>query len=185
MSRYNGGVKGVRISDALGIRSLSKNRGKGNGGYVGITRRSSNLDNNVDKLSGIWRGPGAKTVSHDVTTTVDNSYYEYPPPYEQFVQTGWYTRVTGWEWNPYQNSGCSGDMWPSSGNNSMYGTLSPIYGGSLTMSWTGFGDSSTCTNWTYTIYEQTGYYQTVYPPAIYHEQIDTVTTTYTVWDFFA
>lgn len=190
MYRFNGYLKGAKIANftsATGvIKSAGEPRGRANGGYLGVNRTlSDNIDNNVDKTSGIWHmSMGLKLVeNHPVDTTVDNSYYEAQPPEERFQETSSTYLGGGYTWNvAYIVSNCPGTVtWPQGdyGGHSASG-----YSGGLSRKWTAFGDQNNCIGWTFDVYGIQGYYYTYYPPPVYVEQIDIVTNYYTVWDFF-
>lgn len=182
----NGGVRGSRLtSNSNRITSAFQPRGRNNGGIIGERRIDSNLDNNVAKTSGIWNIDGLVLVDHDVTTTtvVDNSYWEYPAPYQAFNETSRSYLGGGYQWNPHNKTACPGAMWP---NGDYGGHSSSGYNGGLSRSWTFIGDQSNCSNWIFDVYGSSGYYYTVYPDPIYHEDITYVdtTTTYSVWNYF-
>jgi hypothetical protein len=153
-------------------------RGRSNGGFMGVEMRSADLQDNINKLSGIWPLHGTKFVPNgaSVTTTsqVDNSYYTYPDPYQAYQETGRTYQGGGYRWFPGADAtNCGMPTWPD-GSFSGY-----------TRQWTQVG-SVNCSGWVFDIYTVTGYYYTVTPDPVYNEQIDTVTTTtdYDVWDWF-
>jgi len=184
----NGGVRGARLtSNSNRITSAFQPRGRANGGIIGERRIESNLDNNVAKTSGIWSIDGLVLVDHDVTTTtvVDNSYWEYPPSYEAYAETSSTYLGGGYTWNVGAvANNCGLPTWPQGpyGGHSSSG-----YNGGLRRQWTDTTyDAATCDGWTFDVYGSSGYYYTVYPDPIYHEDITYVdtTTTYRVWDYF-
>jgi hypothetical protein len=188
MYRFNGGIFGYKVQNietAPGyIKSAILPRGRHNGGYIGAGERlSDNLDDNVDKTSGIWHlSTGLKFVeNHAITTEVDNSYYENQPAQQAFQETSRTFLGGGYQWNPHNKTQCPGAMWP---NGSMGGHSGSGYAGGAQRDWTSFGSASTCTNWTFDVYGINGYYYTYYPPPVYVEQIDIVTNYYDVWDYF-
>jgi hypothetical protein len=145
---------------------------------MGVEMRSADLQDNINKLSGIWPLHGTKFVPNgaSVTTTsqVDNSYYTYPDPYQAYQETGRTYQGGGYRWFPGADAtNCGMPTWPD-GSFSGY-----------TRQWTQVG-SVNCSGWVFDIYTVTGYYYTVTPDPVYNEQIDTVTTTtdYDVWDWF-
>ena len=186
MYRHNGGVKGVkRTASQSGMWTAAKGviRGRSNGGFMGVDMRSADLQQNVNKLSGIWPLHGTKFVpngaSVTTTTQVDNSYYTYPPSYQSFVVTSSTTLGGGYKWNVSMDlAACGTVMWPQ-------GDMGGHSGSNLGRTWTKVGTTG-CDGWTFSVQSQTGYYQTIYPDPVYNEQIDTVTTTtqYNVWDWF-
>jgi len=179
--RHNGGVKGTkRTASQSGMWTAAKGviRGRSNGGFMGVEMRSADLQDNINKLSGIWPLHGTKFVPNgaSVTTTsqVDNSYYTYPDPYQAYQETGRTYQGGGYRWFPGADAtNCGMPTWPD-GSFSGY-----------TRQWTQVG-SVNCSGWVFDIYTVTGYYYTVTPDPVYNEQIDTVTTTtdYDVWDWF-
>jgi hypothetical protein len=180
--RHNGGLKGKKRGDASqsGMWTAAKGviRGRSNGGFMGVEMRSADLQDNINKLSGIWPLHGTKFVPNgaSVTTTsqVDNSYYTYPDPYQAYQETGRTYQGGGYRWFPGADAtNCGMPTWPD-GSFSGY-----------TRQWTQVG-SVNCSGWVFDIYTVTGYYYTVTPDPVYNEQIDTVTTTtdYDVWDWF-
>ncbi len=182
MYRHNGGLKGKKRGDASqsGMWTAAKGviRGRSNGGFMGVEMRSADLQDNINKLSGIWPLHGTKFVPNgaSVTTTsqVDNSYYTYPDPYQAYQETGRTYQGGGYRWFPGADAtNCGMPTWPD-GSFSGY-----------TRQWTQVG-SVNCSGWVFDIYTVTGYYYTVTPDPVYNEQIDTVTTTtdYDVWDWF-
>lgn len=190
---FNGGIRGSRISrPATTAATISAGnivpRGRKNGGILGERQVTNNLDNNVNKTSGIWDLDGLVLIDHDVTTTqtIDNSYWEYPPPYEAFQQTSSTYLGGGYQWNvAYVRANCPGKsvQWPQGdyGGHSAAG-----YTGGLSRTWTTIGNSNNCESWVFDVYGIDGYYYTEYPDPIYHEVIEyqDVTNTYKVWDFF-
>jgi len=177
----NGGVRGAKIGTSSRILSADQPRGRGNGGIIGNRRIDSNLDNNVNKTSGIWDIDGITLVSHNVTTTetVDNSYYEYPPPYEDFAETSRSYLGGGYRWFPGADAtNCGMPTWPD-------GDMGGHSGSNLQRTWTQVG-SVNCSGWIFDVYQVNGYYYTVYPAPIYHEVIENiqVTNTYSVWNYF-
>lgn len=184
MYRFNGGIRGRKVSNwktAVGyIKSAIQPRGRHNGGFLGVDRLSDDLDENVNKTSGIWHlSTGLKFVeSHAVVTTVDNSYYQQQPPEQRWNQTGSTRLGGGYQWNPHNKTDCPGPMWPQ-------GSYGPHGGGNLSRTWTTVGQAAGCQNWVFDVYRAQGYYYTYYPPAIYVEQIDTQTTYHSVWDYFS
>jgi len=186
MYRFNGGIFGYKVQNIETepgyIKSAILPRGRHNGGYIGAGERlSDNLDDNVDKTSGIWHlSTGLKFVeNHAITTEVDNSYYESQPPQQAFQETSRTFLGGGYTWNPY--SACPSVMWPQG---SMGGHSGAGYAGGTQRDWTSFGSSATCTYWSFDVYGINGYYYTYYPPPVYVEQIDIVTNYYDVWDYF-
>ena len=188
MYRHNGGVKGVkRTTSQSGMWTAAKGiiRGRSNGGFMGVDMRSADLQQNVNKLSGIWPLHGTKFVPNgaSVTTTsqVDNSYYTYPAPYQAYQVTGTTVLGGGYTWNTNDvATACGLPTWPQ-------GAMGGHTGSNLSRSWTSIGSNpAACTGWTFDVVQQSGYYYTVTPDPVYNEQIDTVTTTtdYDVWDFF-
>ncbi len=181
MYRHNGGVKGTkRTASQSGMWTAAKGviRGRSNGGFMGVDMRSADLQQNINKLSGIWPLHGTKFVPNgaSVTTTsqVDNSYYTYPDPYQAYQETGRTYQGGGYRWFPGADAtNCGMPTWPD-------GSFS-----SYTQQWTQVG-SVNCSGRIFDIYTVTGYYYTVTPDPVYNEQIDTVTTTtdYNVWDWF-
>ena len=181
MYRHNGGVRGKkRTASQSGMWTAAKGviRGRSNGGFMGVEMRSADLQDNINKLSGIWPLHGTKFVPNgaSVTTTsqVDNSYYTYPDPYQAYQETGRTYQGGGYRWFPGADAtNCGMPTWPD-GSFSGY-----------TRQWTQVG-SVNCSGWVFDIYTVTGYYYTVTPDPVYNEQIDTVTTTtdYDVWDWF-
>ena len=181
MYRHNGGVKGTkRTASQSGMWTAAKGviRGRSNGGFMGVDMRSADLQQNINKLSGIWPLHGTKFVPNgaSVTTTsqVDNSYYTYPDPYQAYQETGRTYQGGGYRWFPGADAtNCGMPTWPD-------GSFS-----SYTRQWTQVG-SVNCSGWVFDIYTVSGYYYTVTPDPVYNEQIDTVTTTtdYDVWDWF-
>ena len=192
---FNGGIRGRRISrPAATAATISAGnivpRGRKNGGILGERQVNDNLDNNVNKTSGIWDLDGLVIVDHDVVTTtvVDNSYWEYPAPYDAFQETSRTYLGGGYIWNPIstaERERCGVVTWPSGpyGGHSSSG-----YTGGLSRDWTkvGMSGADNCDGWRFDVYGSNGYYYTVYPDPIYHEDITYVdtTTTYRVWDFF-
>lgn len=183
MYRHNGGYKGSKNAVG-GMRSLTSPRGYANGGYFGETRRSTNLDENALKISGIWKLSGTQLVSnHEVITQVDNSYYCNPPSENQFCQTGETYLGGGYQWNiAYVRANCPGKevQWPQG----EYGPHSPGGYEYLSRTWTTIGVMENCESWVFDVYGVSGYYYTYYPPPVYVEQIDNVYNYYDVWDFF-
>ena len=177
MYRHNGGIKGVKRTEAQGgMISAALPYGRANGGFNGFDRLDSNLDNNINNVSGIWDSDGFFAVNHDVVTTVtvDNSYYTPQPSYQAYQETSRTYAGGGYRWFPSAASdGCGMPTWPDGS-----------FGG-YTRQWTQVG-SINCSGWIFDIYTVTGYYYTVYPPDIYTEDITTtqVTTTYRVWNFY-
>lgn len=182
---FRGGLRGAKAANSSRIKSVAQPRGRANGGILGASQIDSNLDNNVNKTSGIWSIDGLVLVDHDVTTveTIDNSYWEYPPSYQDFAETSRTYLGGGYEWNPHPKAQCPGDMWPQG---SMGGHSGAGYAGGAVRQWTSYGNQSTCENWYFDVYGANGYYYTVYPDPIYHEDItyNNVTTTYRVWNYF-
>ncbi len=186
MYRHNGGVRGKkRTASEGGMKTMAKGRirGRSNGGFMGIEMRSANLQDNINKLSGIWPLHGTKFTpngaSVTTTSTVDNSYYRQDPPYQQFVVTSSTTLGGGYKWNVSMDlAACGTVMWPQ-------GDMGGHSGSNLVRTWTKVGTSG-CDGWTFSVQQQSGYYQTVYPDPVYVEQFDEVTTTtqYNVWDWF-
>jgi len=184
--RHNGGVRGKkRTASEGGMKTMAKGRirGRSNGGFMGIEMRSANLQDNINKLSGIWPLHGTKFTpngaSVTTTSTVDNSYYRQDPPYQQFVVTSSTTLGGGYKWNVSMDlAACGTVMWPQ-------GDMGGHSGSNLVRTWTKVGTSG-CDGWTFSVQQQSGYYQTVYPDPVYVEQFDEVTTTtqYNVWDWF-
>ncbi len=187
MYRHNGGVRGKkRTTSESGMWTAAKGRirGRSNGGFMGIDMRSADLQQNVNKLSGIWPLHGTKFTpngaSITTTTTVDTSYWEYPPSYQAFQVTSTTTLGGGYRWFPGADaSNCGMPTWPD-------GSMGGHSGSNLSRTWTQVG-SVNCSGWVFDVVQQSGYYYTVYPDPIYHEQSEEVTTTtdYDVWDFFA
>ena len=181
MYRHNGGVRGKkRTASQSGMWTAAKGviRGRSNGGFMGVEMRSADLQDNINKLSGIWPLHGTKFVPNgaSVTTTsqVDNSYYTYPDPYQAYQETGRTYQGGGYRWFPGADAtNCGMPTWPDGAFHS------------YTRQWTQVG-SVNCSGWIFDIYTVTGYYYTVTPDPVYNEQIDTVTTTtdYDVWDWF-
>ena len=169
---HNGGIFGTKVSSG-GVRSIQK-ESRSNGGIIGPTRRSADLTQNVQKLSGIWNASGSKLSTANVSVTVDNGYYRQDPDYEEFIVTG-QTYAGGGVWypnTPYAECG-QPDMWgggPSIGDFDSY-------------DWNSYG--SGCDPWTFTGYTNTGYYQLVTPPPVYVPVLVTTTQTYTVWDYYS
>ena len=186
MYRFNGGIKGSKVtsvrSTAGYINSLGEARGRHNGGYLGVNRLTDNLDDNVDKTSGIWHlTTGLKFVEdHAVTEVVDNSYWQSQPSEQRFQETSRTRLGGGYQWNPHSKATCPGDMWP----NGSYGGISSSGYNSLSRDWTFIGSQSNCSNWIFDVYGISGYYYTYYPPDVYVEQFDNVTSYYDVWDYF-
>ena len=63
MYRHNGGVKGKkRTASQGGMKTMAKGRIRGlsNGGFMGVDMRSADLQQNINKLSGIWPLHGTK-----------------------------------------------------------------------------------------------------------------------------
>lgn len=190
MYRFNGGIIGTKVTNVKTtsgyITSVGGARGKHNGGYIGTERLSDNLDNNVNKTSGIWHlSTGLRFVTnHPVDTTVDNSYYQDQPSEQRFQQTGSTYLGGGYQWNiAYVRANCPGKsvQWPQGdyGGHSAAG-----YTGGLSRTWTTIGDQNNCESWVFDVYGISGYYYTYYPPPVYVEQIDIVTNYYDVWDYF-
>lgn len=177
MYRFNGSIKGVKVTGTSGlIQSIGQPRGRKNGGIIGNDRLDTNLDNNVNKTSGIWDLGGLVAVNHDIVTVqvTDNSYYTSQPSYQAFQETSRTYAGGGYRWFPSAASdGCGQPTWPD-GSFSQY-----------TRVWTQVG-SVNCSGWIFDIYDVQGYYYTVYPPPIYTEDIvyTDITTTYKVWNFF-
>ena len=186
MYRHNGGVKGKkRTASQGGMKTMAKGRirGRSNGGFMGIEMRSENLQDNINKLSGIWPLHGTKFTpngaSVTTTSTVDNSYYRQDPPYQAFQVTSTTVLGGGYKWNVSMDlAACGTVMWPQ-------GPFGGHSGGSLGRNWTKVGTSG-CDGWTFDVTRSEGYYYTVYPDPVYVEQFDEVTTTtqYDVWDWF-
>lgn len=188
MYRFNGYCKGAKIANfttsATGvIKSQGEPRGRANGGFLGVDRSlSDNLDNNLDKTSGIWHLSMGLTLveDHPVDTTVDNSYYEDQPSQQQFQETSRTRLGGGYKWNVSMDvAACGTVQWPQG----QYGGHSSSGYNNLTRDWTKVGTQG-CDGWTFDVYGIQGYYYTYYPPPVYVEQIDIVTNYYTVWDFF-
>ena len=176
MYRHNGGIRGSKLVGNSGIISAEQPRGRKNGGIIGNDRLDTNLDNNVNKTSGIWDLGGFVAVNHDIVTVqvTDNSYYTYPDPYQAFQETSRTYAGGGYRWFPgAEATNCGMPTWPD-------GSF-----GNYTRQWTQVG-SVNCSGWIFDIYDVQGYYYTVYPPPIYTEDITytDVTTTYIVWDIF-
>ena len=182
MYRHNGGLKGKKRGDASqsGMWTAAKGviRGRSNGGFMGVEMRSADLQQNINKLSGIWPLHGSKFTpngaSVTTTTQVDNSYYTYPDPYQAYQETSRTYAGGGYRWFPGADAtNCGMPTWPDGAFHS------------YTRQWTQVG-SVNCSGWIFDIYTVTGYYYTVTPDPVYNEQIDTVTTTtdYDVWDWF-
>ena len=181
MYRHNGGVKGKkRTASQGGMKTMAKGRIRGlsNGGFMGVDMRSADLQQNINKLSGIWPLHGTKFTpngaSVTTTTTVDNSYYTYPDPYQAFQETSRTYAGGGYRWFPGADAtNCGMPTWP---DGAFHG---------YTRQWTQVG-SVNCSGWIFDIYSVSGYYYTVYPDPVYHEQFDQVTTVteYDVWDGF-
>jgi hypothetical protein len=189
MYRFNGGIKGSKVtsvkSTAGYINSLGEARGRHNGGYLGVNRLTDNLDDNVDKTSGIWHlTTGLKFVEdHAVTEVVDNSYWEPQPSEQRFQQTGSTRLGGGYQWNvSYVRTNCPGKsvQWPQGS----YGGHSSAGYNNLSRTWTTIGHSNACESWVFDVYGISGYYYTYYPPDVYVEQFDNVTNYYDVWDYF-
>jgi hypothetical protein len=192
MYRFNGYLKGAKITNftsASGvIKSAGEPRGRANGGFIGVDRSlSDNLDNNVDKTSGIWHMSMGITLveDHPITTIVDNSYYEPQPSEQRFEQTSRTYLGGGFVWNPIstaERERCGVVTWPSG----PYGGISSSGYESLNRDWTKVGMSGpdNCDGWIFDVYGIQGYYYTYYPPPVYVEQLDEVTNYYTVWDYF-
>lgn len=170
---HNGGIIGIKISTTGGIRSIQK-ESRSNGGFVGPTRRSSDVTQNATKLSGIWNASGSKTVSANVTITINSGYYRQDPDYQEFVVTGSYQSGGGvWYPNDPAACGCGSDTWcggPSIGDYDDY-------------SWSHIGGG--CDPWTFVGYTNEGYYQWVTPPPVWVPTTTTSTQTYTVWDYYS
>lgn len=180
MYRHNGGIRGSKITTG-GIKNASTPRGRYNGSFFGTDLLDADIKNNTT-LSGIWNIHGIKFVENlEVTTTVDNSYFEEQPSEQRFQQTGRTLLGGGYEWNPHPKVDCPGDMWPQG---TFGGISSAGYAGGLERTWTFIGNSSNCSNWVFDVYGVSGYFYTYYPPPIYIEVIDTVTEFFNVWDFF-
>lgn len=181
MYRHNGGVRGKkRTASQGGMKTMAKGRIRGlsNGGFMGVDMRSENLQDNINKLSGIWPLHGTKFTpngaSVTTTTTVDNSYYTYPDPYQAFQETSRTYAGGGYRWFPGADAAnCGMPTWPDGAYHS------------YTRQWTQVG-SVNCSGWIFDIYVVQGYYYTVYPDPVYNEQFDQVTTVteYDVWDWF-
>ena len=186
MYRFNGGIKGSKRANVRSteghINSVGQPRGRHNGGYLGVNRLSDNLDDNVNKTSGIWYlTTGLKFVEdHAVTEVVDNSYYQDQPSQQVFNETSRSTLGGGYQWNPHNKTQCPGAMWP---NGSMGGVNTSGYAQSG-RTWTFIGSQGNCSNWIFSVYGVQGYYSTYYPPPVYVEQFDNVTNYYDVWDYF-
>jgi hypothetical protein len=179
MYRHNGGVRGTKLTSG-GILNSSRPRGRYNGSIIGPDLLDTDIENNTT-LSGIWNMHGIKFVDDlEVTTTVDNSYYEQQPSEQRFQETGRTRLGGGYQWNPHPKAQCPGDMWP----NGDYGGHSAAGYNNISRSWTTIGQASNCSNWIFDVYGISGYYYTYYPPDIYIEQIDTVIEYFDVWDFF-
>lgn len=186
---FNGGIRGSRISrPATTAATISAGsivpRGRKNGGILGERQVTNNLDNNINKTSGIWDLDGLVLIDHDITTTqtIDNSYWEYPPPYQAFAETSRTYLGGGYKWNVSMDlTACGTVMWPSGD----YGGHTYGGAGGVSRTWTKVGTTG-CDGWTFDVYGVDGYYYTEYPDPIYHEVIEyqDVTTTYKVWDFF-
>ena len=186
MYRHNGGYKGTkRTQNQGGFFNASKGRirGRSNGSFMGVEMRSADLQQNVNKLSGIWALHGSKFTpngaSVTTTSTVDNSYYTYPPSYQAFYVTSQTTIGGGYKWNVSMDlAACGTVMWPQ-------GSMGGHTGSNLQRQWTKTTTNG-CDGWTFNVNQQTGYYYTVYPDPVYVEQFDEVTTTtqYNVWDWF-
>ena len=74
MYRHNGGYKGAkRTLSQGGFFNAAKGRirGRSNGGFMGVDMRSADLQQNVNKLSGIWPLHGSKFTPNgaSITTT--------------------------------------------------------------------------------------------------------------------
>lgn len=188
MYRHNGGVKGKKRGDASqsGMWTAAKGiiRGRSNGGFMGVDMRNNDLQDNINKLSGIWPLHGTKFVpngaSVTTTSTVNNSYYTYPDPYEAFQETERNRLGGGYKWNVSMDlAACGTVTWPQG----PYGGLGSL--SNLQRVWTKVGTTG-CDGWTFDVVSVGGYYYTVYPDPVYNEQFDEVTTTtqYNVWDWF-
>ena len=186
MYRHNGGVKGTkRTASQGGMLSGAKGviRGRSNGGFMGVEMRNANLQDNINKLSGIWPLHGSKFTpngaSVTTTTTVDNSYYRQDPSYQAFQVTSTTLLGGGYKWNVSMDlAACGTVMWPQ-------GSMGGHTGSNLQRQWTKTTTNG-CDGWTFNVNQQAGYYYTVYPDPVYVEQFDEVTTTtqYNVWDWF-
>ena len=186
MYRFNGGIKGSKRtnvrSTAGHINSVGPPRGRHNGGYLGVNRLNDNLDNNVNKTSGIWHlTTGLKFVEdHAITEVVDNSYYQNQPSQQVFNETSRTVLGGGYKWNVGMDlAACGTVMWPQG---SMGGVNTSGYAQSG-RTWTKIGTQG-CDGWTFEVYGVQGYYTTYYPPPVYVEQFDNVTNYYDVWDYF-
>tara|TARA_B100000214_G_scaffold215604_1_gene156639 strand:- start:178 stop:741 length:564 start_codon:yes stop_codon:yes gene_type:complete len=186
MYRHNGGYKGIKRTQSQGgffNAAKGRIRGRSNGGFMGVEMRSADLQQNINKLSGIWPLHGTRFVvngaSITTTETVDNSYYRQDPPYQAFQQTGSTTLGGGYKWNVSMDlAACGTVTWPQ-------GSMGGHTGSNLQRSWTKVGTQG-CDGWTFDVIQVSGYYYTVYPDPVYVEQFDEVTTTteYNVWDWF-
>jgi len=180
MTDRNRGYKGTKVSSG-GIRPLSSNSGYGNGGFFGKKRIDTNIQNNIDNTSGIWRLSGMKFTTATLETEIDNSYFEEQPSEQRWEETNRVFDSGGYKWNTgLTDAPCNLPLWPS-------GSKGGVTGYDRTFrDWTKIGsDEDTCDGWTFDIYGLTGYFYTFYPDPIYVEDITIVTNDYDVWDFFA
>tara|TARA_X000001036_G_scaffold141529_1_gene134383 strand:- start:890 stop:1456 length:567 start_codon:yes stop_codon:yes gene_type:complete len=185
--RHNGGIKGKkRTASQGGMLSGAKGviRGRSNGGFMGVEMRSADLQDNINKLSGIWPLHGTKFTpngaSVTTTSTVDNSYYRQDPPYQAFQETSRSRLGGGYKWNVSMDlAACGTVQWPQG----PYGGLGSL--SNLQRVWTKVGTQG-CDGWTFDVVTVGGYYYMVYPDPVYVQQFDEVTTTtqYNVWDWF-
>jgi len=174
--RHNASFKGLKVASETdgGIRKSILPSGRSNGGFIGDRRRSTNLASNKDKISGIWPMSGLLPA----ITTIDEGYYTYPPPTQQWGIQGSTATGYGGKWNVNVDlAACGTSLWPSGPYGGAPPAPPPGYNG---RQWTKVGHQG-CDGWTFAIVAYYGTYTTVNPPAVWNaNNVD-----YPVWDFFA